>query len=123
MRSSDSQRESWKCLLAQQEASGLSVSSWCRDHEVDKVKFYYWRKRLVGSVECGGGTTTDVGNAVDLDSPQWLSVGGGRRGPSVRDGMSSAGLTIRVGRIAVEVAPGFDRMLLTDVLELLEARE
>ena len=46
MRSSDLERASWKRLLSEQEASGLSVSGWCRDHDVDKVKFYYWRKRL-----------------------------------------------------------------------------
>lgn len=109
MGSSDVRCESWKRFLADHAASGLSISQWCRDHDVDKAQFYYWRKRLAP----GSG----VAATAEANSPRWLAVG---TEPQLQAASSS--LTLRVGRVAIEITAGFDRRLLSDVLGVLEAR-
>ena len=108
MTSSDAQRESWRRLLTEQQASGLSVSCWCRDHDIDKLKFYYWRKRLA-PIASGASTA-------EPSPTRWVAVATDAR-PA-----AACGLTLRVGRIAVEVGAGFDSRVLADVLTVLEAR-
>jgi hypothetical protein len=120
MRSSDLQRESWQRLLAECQASGLSASSWCRDNHVDKVKFYYWRKRLAPDSASSGAP------AGEPNSPRWLAVGAAEtqvRTADSRPGTAAVGLTLRVGRVEVEINAGFDPHLLADVLHVLEAHE
>ena len=117
MTPSDVQRESWKRMLAEQQASGLSVSSWCRDHDIDKVKFYYWRRRL--SV----ATAPRLSSVSEPGGPQWLAVGAdSQQQPQRTQQTAPPGLTLRIGRIEVEISTGFDPHLLSDVLGLLEAR-
>lgn len=36
----------WRKRLLAQQASGLSVASWCRQESVSAWNFYAWRKRL-----------------------------------------------------------------------------
>jgi hypothetical protein len=36
----------WSERLAEQERSGMSVRSFCKDHGIAEHVFYYWRKRL-----------------------------------------------------------------------------
>ena len=39
----------WAELVRQQQQSGLSVTSFCRQHGFSDQTFYNWRKRLAGS--------------------------------------------------------------------------
>lgn len=38
--------EHWRGVVAEQEASGLSVAAFCRERTIPAWKFHYWRKRL-----------------------------------------------------------------------------
>ena len=41
------ERESrWQDVMRQQEGSGLSISAFCREHEVAEGSFFYWRRKL-----------------------------------------------------------------------------
>lgn len=40
--------EQWKKLIADQEASGMTVGIWCRTNNVSESRFYYWRNELYG---------------------------------------------------------------------------
>lgn len=44
-------REQWRDLIAQQEASGQSVSAFCRDHDLLPKTFWNQRKALREAVE------------------------------------------------------------------------
>ncbi len=36
----------WLSRFTDQKASGLSVSAWCRQNDISKDKFFYWKRRL-----------------------------------------------------------------------------
>jgi hypothetical protein len=99
-------RDHWSKMIAQQHASGLSVTAWCREHAVNHATFGYWRKRL-----------TETDNSPSPEA-RWLAID--RDEPS--HPASDHTLTLRVGRVALDVRPGFDPRLLCDVLTVLEAR-
>ncbi len=36
----------WAARLADQKASGLSVSEWCRQNNLSQYKYFYWKRLL-----------------------------------------------------------------------------
>jgi len=106
MLSLEERRVKWGGLLADQRESGRTVTGWCRERGIEKNTFYGWRKRL--SVELIDTDPTSV-------SPQFVSV-------ALAAETMSAGLTLKIGHVSVEINSGFDRDLLADVLTVLEAR-
>jgi len=68
----------WRALLAQQAASGLSVSGFCAQQGLSTARFYQWRARLregmdVAASAATGERSTDT--FVDLGS---VAMGAGR---------------------------------------------
>lgn len=98
MPSSSDRRATWQRLLAEQQASGLSIAAWCFQQDVSEQSFYYWRRRLVAPVVS--------------TPPQWVAVAP-EPGPA---------LTLHVGGIAIEVAAGFDPQVLAAVLAVVAGR-
>jgi transposase-like protein len=43
---SETRRECWSKLLAEQQTSGQPVRPFCRERGITEPAFYYWRKRL-----------------------------------------------------------------------------
>jgi transposase-like protein len=43
---SETGREYWTKLIAEQEASEHKVRPFCREHGIEEHSFYYWRRRL-----------------------------------------------------------------------------
>ena len=39
-------RDQWRLWLDEHAASGLSISAFCRAHDVPENSFYYWRNKL-----------------------------------------------------------------------------
>ena len=106
MLSYDTRAAEWRLRFDEQRASGLSVSAWCREQGIEKNTFYGWRKRLSESPT--------------VSAPRFIALAVDR---SVKvPPPASASLTLRIGRIAVEVASGFDGGLLCDVLDIVEPR-
>lgn len=91
----------WQRLLAEQQASGISITAWCAQQHIQAGTFYAWRKRLAASAP----------SAV----PQWVAV-------EPRASGTASGVTLRLGQLAVEVVSGFDPHVLAAVLTVLEAR-
>jgi hypothetical protein len=104
MSPTEERRATWQRLLAEQQASGHSVTSWCFAQDISLQTFYYWRKRLAADTP-------------SASTPQWLAVA-----PAVGPVSTAASLTLRVGPVAIEVPAGFDPHLLADVLTVLEQR-
>lgn len=91
-------RATWRRLLAEQQASGLSIVAWCVQQDIRETTFYYWRKRLMEPASA---------------PPQWLAL---ETTPE-----PGVGLTLQVGPVAITVTPGFDPALLTAVVRTLTA--
>jgi hypothetical protein len=87
----------WRRNFEDQRTSGLTVTGWCREHGIEKNTFYGWRRRLAEDPACG--------------LPQFLCL-------SEQPEPSGSPLTVRAGRISIEVARGFDPELLSDVLRV-----
>jgi hypothetical protein len=95
-------RSKWSVLLSDHAKSGSSIASWCRSQGIPVSQFQYWRKRL--------------SSPTAVSSQEWVSVA-----MSVSSG-GCAPLTLRVGRVSIDVVPGFDSVLLSSVLTVLEER-
>ncbi len=39
----------WKEIIAEHRASGLTAIRFCKEKNINKSKFYYWKKKLSGS--------------------------------------------------------------------------
>jgi hypothetical protein len=92
-----------------------------KQHSIALSTFSYWRKRLREHVSDGAPTP--------VEHRQWLTMEVASRActPSLcevasDDRPSSVALTLRVGRVSIDVTSGFDPHLLADVLTVLEAR-
>ena len=84
--------------------------SWCRSQNIAVSTFDYWKRRLKSSPS----------TALAQVSPEWLSV-------SLADPVSVSKtspdyLSVRVGKVSVEVPCGFNCALLGDILTVLEDR-
>jgi len=99
----EDRRSLWRQRLAEQRASGESVTSWCFRHDISLPTFYYWRRQLPDAP----APTPDV-------PAGWLALA-----PQTP---TAATLTLRVGQVVIEVSAGFDPHLLGAVLTVLEAR-
>lgn len=91
----------WVSRIADYKASGQSVAAWCAENNIKPNQLWYWlRKEKQHHSEA---------------TISWLPVD-----------LSEAGLQnsllVRVGRVAVEVRPGFDPKLLVDVVNTLIAQ-
>ena len=93
-------RERWTGLLAEQASSGMPAAAWCKEREINVASLYAWRKRL-------GHTSDDTPVSFVEITPAFPPA---------------SGLELMVGRVCVRVAPGFDRHVLGDVLDVLEGR-
>lgn len=119
------QREVWRTRLEAFKASGQNGVAWCRENEISYHQFRYWLLRLDSEESpidsASGWLSVAVGDdeacsCMDDDhEPSSVEVGDGAT--------SEAGVTllIRVGRASVEVKPGFDPVLLANVVSALAA--
>ena len=98
------QRE-WDARIAEFRASGQSTKEWCAAHDLKPYQLWYWIRKH---------KTIDTPSA---RPSEWLAVEVSDLG--LVDQRSA--LLIRVGQATVEVKPGFDRMLLSDIVRTLSA--
>lgn len=91
----------WKSRIADYRSSGLSISKWCAAHQVNRHQFYYWKRKLTNSV---------------YTAPQWVTV---TVDPQPAD-KNEPSLLVKVGSAVIEVKPGYNRALLSDVVRTLQ---
>ena len=83
-KSQKERREWWGQLVAQQERSGLSVRTFCRQQQTSEHSFYQWRKRLgkqvpvkFALVETNGKLPATAAVEVTLATGERLRIGPG----------------------------------------------
>ncbi len=120
MSSKEQRIEHWTRLIGDQQSSGLSMAAWCRTQTIPFSTFDYWRRQIFPVPSAKNVARSPKNHP----SPEWLSVSLSG-GPSV---ISASGnstpdmLCLRVGKVSVDVVPGFNSTLLADVLCVLESR-
>ena len=120
MSSKQERVEHWSRLLADQRSSGLSMAGWCRSQSIPFSTFDYWRQQLAPISSTRKADSPQKNNP----APEWLSVAitGDPSGPTPSFKTVSDVLSLRVGKVTIDVVPGFNSALLLDVLCVLEAR-
>ncbi|MEW9677942.1 IS66 family insertion sequence element accessory protein TnpB [Lentibacillus sp. L22] len=100
-------RIEWKARYDTWKESGQSIAEWCRNQEVSVHQMYYWVQRFERDdnfMETPGDT-------------QWLSV------QVDEEALPSTGhspILLHFGAISVEVRPGANMSLLSDVVHVLQ---
>ncbi len=95
-------KEKWRRILEEQEVSGLGAEKFCEQHGHVFHQFRYWKQRLrKKSPELH---FAPVVRRQDTDAPQ---------------AEPKALIALTVGKLRIEVRPGFDRKLLNEVVEAL----
>ena len=105
MKSSQNNQEHWRQLVREFEVSDLSRQSYCNQKQIKIYQLDYWRKKF-GKAE----------SVVPLSTKSWIPL-------AIRDdraGEETTGICLRIGRLAIEVKPGFDRELLAEVLRVVD---
>ncbi|MEQ6389265.1 IS66 family insertion sequence element accessory protein TnpB [Bacillaceae bacterium S4-13-58] len=103
----DEKRIEWKSRVESWKQSGLSVSKWCKEHDLKDYQMHYWIKKFDPEMKRGKRQSSNT---------QWLAVQVADETESVARG----NILIHVGEISVEVQPGVDSKLLTDVIRALQ---
>ena len=88
----------WAARLADFKASGQSARAWCAGQGVNPRQLWYWLKK----------------EKEESAEPKlsWLPL-------NLSDTSFQNALVIRVGRVAIDVKPGFDPQLLLEVVKTL----
>lgn len=104
MKSSQELKEHWQQQVRAFESSGMTRRRYCEQKQIRIYQLDYWRKKLGKSNPTVQGSTKG-----------WIPL-------RIRDEQvvqKASGICLRIGRLAMEVKPGFDRELLTEVLRVV----
>jgi len=101
-------RSLWQARVAEYESSGLTMRAWCERTGFRNGQLRYWLKKARDARK-GQSQSWACVDLVDDDISRQPC-------PSATPG---PGVTIRVGAATIEVHPGFDRMLLSEVLHVV----
>jgi len=61
-------QEQWRTILTEQQSSGLSITNYCREHQLPTSSFYVFRKRL--GLTSSSFVRAKVTQQVELIAPQ-----------------------------------------------------
>lgn len=90
--------EIWEQRIKEQDASGLNIAAWCREHTVSRHQYFYWRKKLGyhGPVKSGSSQNLPV---------KWVPL----HNDSIKQTYwQSNTISVHVGLARIELANGFD---------------
>lgn len=89
----------WRSLVGKQMKSGLTAAAFCREHQINRDRFYYWRRRFQNEES----RDRHLGAFVELVP---------------YEKKSSAGVHIRLGNgLCIEVDRGFDPITLRAAIQ------
>jgi hypothetical protein len=57
---SEEKRIEWEIKIIDQKKSGLSITDWCRKHQIGKGTYYYWKNRLNPKPEITRDSFTEI---------------------------------------------------------------
>jgi len=97
-------RKQWEERVADYHSSGQSVTEWCKDRGVKPEQLWAWLRR-VKPADKPAGLVPSKWVTVEIGSPATFAT--------------NNGLLVKVGKAIVEVKPGFNPALLTDVVRSL----
>lgn len=100
----------WEPRVRDYWQSGLKVADWCTLNGLSVHKLRYWIAKVNEVSEAGKSNLARNGDQ---------SVGFGWAAVEIVDSCKSSGITICIGAARIEVTSGFDKSLLSDVLQVV----
>lgn len=98
-------KRQWEIRIANFKESGLNIKDWCSKEGLKANQLRYWLKKVDNNTE------------VTAEKPQWIPV---TVNHTSKEDKKTA-LSIRIGKAVIEVSPGYDPELLSDVVRTLIA--
>ena len=91
----------WQKLVQEQAESGINAAAFCKDHQINPQRFYFWRRRFKSESDVTKGTDA------------FLELV-----PSSK--LQGSGLRIRLDeRLSIELEPNFDPCTLRNAIDAL----
>ncbi|MBC9786744.1 helix-turn-helix domain-containing protein [Heliobacterium chlorum] len=100
-------RKEWGARVAAYQSSGQSLTEWCVDHDLKPHQLRYWLHKQ------------ETATIPAVKPTQWLSV---EVDSFSKDDRLGSPIVIKLGKACIEVKPGFDPVLLSQVVETLLVR-
>lgn len=103
-------RIEWKAKFDSWKRSGLSVAEWCREEGIKDHQMYYWIQRFKDD-----SLVTEAPQSV-----QWLTVD--MQNEPIGS-FTDESVFIHLGQLSIEVRPGANMALLSDVVQVLQLND
>lgn len=97
------QKQDWPAIIAAYKTSGQRQAEWCTKNSVNINNLRYWLRK-----------EREINSSSD-ETCQWLPL----TVSEIKTGTQDQLLTLKIGRIFIEVKPGFNPKFLSDVVRAL----
>jgi hypothetical protein len=98
-------RSEWESRVISFKSSGMGVTDWCKANDVKLDRFKYWLYKRKSSDSA----------PVDKKNKKWIAI----ETDPVASNIQEYALIVNVGQATIQVKPGFDPDLLSDVVKAL----
>ena len=102
-----SKQEQWRKHIDECTSSGLSIQEWCKVNDVSPDQYHYWKRKF-----------NKLDNTAQKPETQWapLLIKKTKKPPV---SVSAPAITLQAGPFKVDIAKGFDKQTLTDLIQIL----
>jgi hypothetical protein len=98
-------RNEWESRVISFKSSGMGVTDWCKANDVKLERFKYWLYKRKSSNSA----------PATKNAKQWIAI----ETAPVASNIQEYALTVNVGQASIQIKPGFDPVLLSDVVKVL----
>jgi len=98
----------WQAIVMDQQASGLTIKSYCKKNNLNPNAFYYWLKQI--RLE---GIESQDNEIEAIEEPQFVSLG---EVLPAKNTTEKSNIKIKYGEISIELEGDASKALITDVL-------
>lgn len=107
MKARAEQARYWQGQVQRYENSGLSRRQYCEQQQIQVWQLDYWRRKRNQSLVASKSEKRREWIPLEICEERQAGIG--------------SGIELRLGRVEIEVKPGFDRRLLAELLQVVGA--
>ncbi len=98
-------RKEWETRVTEFRVSGQSATAWCSEHRIKTHQLWYWLRKYPSE------------ESIQSQPNKWIPIEIDKSPVNETDSV----LLVRIGQAVIEVRPGYNRDLLSDVVRILNA--
>lgn len=108
----------WIGIVRECRESGQTVASWCREHDIDPKKYYYWLKKIRAAACKSLPSINQGGNIVPLEMHE-TSISRPIKALNDTQETASADIVIRLGSAVLEIHNNASASLIENTIRAL----